>query len=77
MSIDSSDTAIIDFYKKVVELGLSLLTHAGMEKSFSSAHDEPTEAEKLILLLASVWQLLLNISQQLVNLKAKISFNGY
>ncbi|MYE13670.1 MAG: amidohydrolase family protein [Gammaproteobacteria bacterium] len=39
MGIDPADEAIRPFYRRLVELGLPLLTHAGQERSFASAVD--------------------------------------
>jgi uncharacterized protein len=39
MQIDPSDPRVIPFYEKMIELNLPLLTHAGKERSFSSATD--------------------------------------
>ena len=38
--IDPSDARLKDFYHRMKELGLPLLTHTGTEKSFTSARDE-------------------------------------
>lgn len=40
MYIDPSNTDFIPFYKRMAELGIPLLTHTGMEKSFAHARDE-------------------------------------
>jgi len=39
MGINPSDERIIPFYKKMIELDLPLLSHAGQERSFGSAID--------------------------------------
>ena len=52
MYIDPSDPAIIPFYKKMVELDIPLLTHTGMEKSFSHAKDELADPHRLELPLS-------------------------
>lgn len=52
MHIDPADPAIIPFYQKMIELDMPLLTHTGMEKSFSSARDELADPQKLVLPLS-------------------------
>lgn len=52
MFIDPSDPAIIPFYQKMAELNMPLLTHTGMEKSFSHAKDELADPRRLILPLS-------------------------
>lgn len=52
MYIDPADPAIIPFYKKMVELNIPLLTHTGMEKSFSHAKDELANPHRLQLPLS-------------------------
>lgn len=52
MYIDPADPALIPFYEKMVELKMPLLTHTGMEKSFSSARDELADPQKLVLPLS-------------------------
>ena len=52
MYIDPADPLIIPFYQKMVELNIPLLTHTGMEKSFSSARDELADPHKLELPLS-------------------------
>jgi len=49
MYIDPSDESITKFYQRMVELNIPLLTHTGMEKSFSSAKDELADPLKLKL----------------------------
>ena len=52
MFIDPADPAIIPFYKKMAELNIPLLTHTGMEKSFSHAKDELADPHRLALPLS-------------------------
>lgn len=52
MYIDPADPALIPFYQKMIELDMPLLTHTGMEKSFSSARDELADPQKLVLPLS-------------------------
>jgi predicted TIM-barrel fold metal-dependent hydrolase len=52
MKIDPSDPALIPFYKKMVELDLPLLSHAGKERAFSKAENEYSDPEKLRLPLS-------------------------
>ncbi len=52
MYIDPADPALIPFYQKMIELNMPLLTHTGMEKSFSSARDELADPKKLTLPLS-------------------------
>ncbi len=52
MFIDPADPKIIPFYQKMVELDLPLLTHTGMEKSFSHAKDELADPRRLSLPLS-------------------------
>ncbi len=52
MDIDPADKAITEFYKKMVELDIPLLTHTGMEKSFSTAKDELADPRRLELPLS-------------------------
>ena len=40
MQFDPSDERLTPFYKRLVELKLPLLTHAGQERPFTSARDE-------------------------------------
>jgi uncharacterized protein len=49
MNIDPLDEKLTPFYKKLVELKLPLLTHAGKDLSFPSANDELADPEKLDL----------------------------
>jgi predicted TIM-barrel fold metal-dependent hydrolase len=52
MAINPDDRRLIPFYKKMVELKLPLLSHTGMEKSFSHADEELGDPEKLRLPLS-------------------------
>ena len=52
MEINPDDPRLVPFYKKMVELGLPLLTHTGEEKSFSRADEEFGDPEKLRLPLS-------------------------
>lgn len=52
MYIDPADKKLIPFYKKMSELNIPLLTHTGMEKSFSSARDELADPLRLRLPLS-------------------------
>src|ERR1022692_322432 len=52
MEIDPADPGLVPFYKKLVELNLPLLTHAGKERSFSSAADAFCDPDKLRLPLS-------------------------
>jgi len=52
MYIDPADRAIIPFYQKMAELNMPLLSHTGMEKSFSHAKDELADPRKLELPLS-------------------------
>ncbi len=52
MAIDPSDLRVGPFYRKLVELNLPLLTHAGKERSFSSSVDELGDPERLRLPLS-------------------------
>lgn len=52
MYIDPADERLIPFYKKMVELDMPLLTHAGREKSFLTARDELSDPLKLELPLS-------------------------
>jgi predicted TIM-barrel fold metal-dependent hydrolase len=47
--IDPADPRIAPFYRKLVELDLPLLTHAGQERSFTSARDELADPVRLRL----------------------------
>ena len=49
MAIDPSDPSFIPFYRKMAELGIPLLTHTGMEKSFTHAHDDLSDPLKFAL----------------------------
>jgi len=52
MNIDPGDGRIIPFYKKLVELNLPLLSHAGKERSFPVTDDSLCDPEKLKLPLS-------------------------
>ena len=49
MHIDPADERIIPFYRKLIELGLPLLSHAGQERSFGEANDELGDPHRLRL----------------------------
>jgi hypothetical protein len=49
MDIDPSDEFFIPFYKKMAELGIPLLSHTGMARSFAHARDELSDPFKLLL----------------------------
>ncbi|MFL6515778.1 MAG: amidohydrolase family protein [Chthoniobacterales bacterium] len=49
MEIDPADPRLEPFYRKLVELDLPLLSHAGQERSFSSAADDLCDPERLRL----------------------------
>jgi len=50
--IDPADERLIPFYKKMAELGLPLLTHAGGERSFTTAEASLGDPQKLHLPLS-------------------------
>jgi predicted TIM-barrel fold metal-dependent hydrolase len=52
MEIDPGDLRLEPFYRKLVELNLPLLTHAGQERSFSHATDHFCDPDKLHLPLS-------------------------
>ena len=52
MDIDPSDKKFTAFYQKMVELDMPLLTHTGMEKSFSNAKNELADPKRLGLPLS-------------------------
>lgn len=52
MQIDPADPRLEPFYRRLVELDLPLLTHAGKERSFSASADEYCDPEKLRLPLS-------------------------
>jgi len=52
MDIKPDDPKLVPFYKKLVELDLPLLSHAGKEKSFPRADQELGDPEKLWLPLS-------------------------
>ncbi|MBI5802089.1 MAG: amidohydrolase family protein [Verrucomicrobia bacterium] len=49
MQFDPADERLTPFYRKLVELKLPLLTHAGQERSFTSARDELCDPQRLHL----------------------------
>jgi len=49
MQFDPADERLTPFYKQLVELKLPLLTHAGQERSFTSARDELCDPQRLHL----------------------------
>ncbi len=49
MEIDPADPGLEPFYRKLVELGLPLLTHAGKERSFAFSADEYCDPDRLRL----------------------------
>ena len=49
MHFDPADEAFRPFYRRLVELKMPLLTHAGQERSFTSARDELCDPERLHL----------------------------
>ncbi len=49
MDIDPADQAITAFYEEMAALDIPLLTHTGMEKSFSMAKDELADPLRLTL----------------------------
>ena len=52
MYIDPADPRITTFYQKLIELDMPLLTHTGMEKSFTHAKDELADPRRLQLPLS-------------------------
>lgn len=50
--IDPADHRLIPFYRKLIELGLPLLTHTGAESSFTWKKDELADPERLRLPLS-------------------------
>ncbi len=50
--IDPADKRLIPFYLRLKELGLPLLTHTGTEESFTWAHNQLADPEKLRLPLS-------------------------
>ena len=52
MEIDPADPRLKPFYRKLVELNLPLLSHAGQERSFTSAADSFCDPDKLRLPLS-------------------------
>jgi predicted TIM-barrel fold metal-dependent hydrolase len=49
MQFDPADERLVPFYNKLIELKLPLLTHAGQERSFTSARDELCDPQRLRL----------------------------
>jgi predicted TIM-barrel fold metal-dependent hydrolase len=49
MQIDPADERLIPFYRRLVELKLPLLTHAGQERSFTRANDALCDPQRLRL----------------------------
>jgi len=49
MNIDPADPKLIPFYRKLIELDLPLLSHAGKEFSFPAVNDELCDPDKLQL----------------------------
>ena len=49
MQFDPADDRLTPFYRKLVELNLPLLTHAGQERSFTRARDELCDPQRLHL----------------------------
>ena len=49
MQFDPADERLTPFYRRMVELKLPLLTHAGQERSFTSAKDELCDPQRLHL----------------------------
>ncbi len=49
MDIDPADEFFVPFYRRMAALGIPLLTHTGMEKSFTHARDELSDPMKLLL----------------------------
>ena len=49
MQFDPADERLTPFYQKLVALKLPLLTHAGQERSFTSARDELCDPQRLHL----------------------------
>ncbi|MCI5143547.1 MAG: metal-dependent hydrolase, partial [Candidatus Electrothrix sp. ATG1] len=49
MNIDPADPRYIPFYRAMAELDIPLLSHTGMEKSFSGARDELADPQRLEL----------------------------
>lgn len=49
MQFDPADERLTPFYRRLVELRLPLLTHAGQERSFTNARDELCDPQRLHL----------------------------
>jgi hypothetical protein len=52
MDIDPSDRAYEGFYRRMVELGIPLLSHTGKERSFTASQDALADPERLRLPLS-------------------------
>ncbi len=52
MHIDPADPRIVPFYRKMVELGIPLLSHAGHERAFAHAIDRYGDPQRLRLPLS-------------------------
>lgn len=52
MDINPADEKLKPFYLTMKELGMPLLTHTGMEKSFSHAQDDLADPKRLVLPLS-------------------------
>jgi hypothetical protein len=52
MNIDPADPAMVPFYRRMVALGIPLLSHAGKERSFAWARDELADPARLRLPLS-------------------------
>ena len=52
MDIDPADPALAPFYRRLVALGLPLLSHAGQERSFATADDALGDPRRLALPLS-------------------------
>lgn len=52
MNIDPADPALVPFYRRMAELGMPLLSHAGKERSFAWARDELADPARLRLPLS-------------------------
>jgi len=50
-SIDPADASLAQFYRRLEELKLPLLTHTGTEESFTTAHNELGDPQRLRLAL--------------------------
>ena len=52
MNIDPADPAYVPFYRRMAELGMPLLSHAGKERSFAWSRDELADPARLRLPLS-------------------------